>query len=179
MACQLNGISSQLRMRREDDGAGGDVKNAVWRKVLQIKAVVGDLESFASVTKEKFPNFAIEGKSNEIWDATKHLPERYKKHSKHLPSTQKFHHITIENKKVVGYFLTKTCPCHHQIEQNQEKKKSDAVAQTVDTEESISSTEVNSIKLDTALYMEKVGKLFSFSLQCALKITLRNISSHS
>ena len=26
-------------------GAGGDVKNAVWRKVLQNKAVVGDLES--------------------------------------------------------------------------------------------------------------------------------------
>ena len=137
MACQLNGISSQLRMRREDDGAGGDVKNAVWRKVLQNKAVVGDLESFASVTKEKFPNFAIEGKSNEIWDATKHLPERYKKHSKHLPSTQKFHHITIEN-KVVGYFLTKTCPCHHQIKQNQEKVESDAVAQTVDKEKSIS-----------------------------------------
>ena len=136
--------------------------------------------SLVSVAKEKFPNFAVERfKSNEICDATKDLPERYKKHSKHLPSTQKFHHITIENKKVVGYFLTKTCPCHHQIEQNQEKKKSDAVAQTVDTEESISSTEVNSIKLDTALYMEKVGKLFSFSLQCALKITLRNISSHS
>ena len=132
--------------------------------------------SLVSVAKEKFPNFAVEGfKSNEICDATKDLPERYKKHSKHLPSTQKCHHIT----KVVGYFLTKTCPCHHQIEQNQEKKKSDAVAQTVDTEESISSTEVNSIKLDTALYMEKVGKLFSFSLQCALKITLRNISSHS
>ena len=76
--------------------------------------------SLVSVAKEKFPNFAVEGfKSNEICDATKDLPERYKKHSKHLPSTQKCHHIS----KVVGYFLTKTCPCHHQIEQNQEKKK--------------------------------------------------------
>ena len=100
-------------------GAGGDVKNAVWRKVLQNKAVVEDLEFFVSIAREKFPNFAIEGfKSNEICDATKHLPEHYKKHSKHLSSTQKFHHIAIENKKVVGYFLTKTCPCHHQIKKN-------------------------------------------------------------
>ena len=29
----------------ENCSAGGDVKNAVWRKVLQNKAVVGDLES--------------------------------------------------------------------------------------------------------------------------------------
>ena len=78
------------------------------------KAAVGDLESFVSVAK--------------------HLPERNRKHSKHLPSTQKFHHITIGNKKVVGYFLTKTCSCHHQIKQNQEKVKSGAVAQTVDIE---------------------------------------------
>ena len=63
--------------KREDNGAGGDVKNAVWRKVLQNQAVVGDLESFVSVAKEKFPNFAIEGKFNEICDATKHLPECY------------------------------------------------------------------------------------------------------
>ena len=86
-----------------NDSAGGDVENAVWREVLQNKAVVQDLESFVSVAKEKFPNFAVEGfKSNEICDATKDLPERYKKHSKHLPSTQKFHHITIENKTVSG-----------------------------------------------------------------------------
>ena len=110
-----------LHRKGENDGAGWDVKNAVWRKVLQNKAVAGDLESFASIAKEKFPNFTIEGfKLNEICDATKHLPERYKKHSKHLASTQKFHHVATENKKVVGYFLIKTCPCHHQIEQNQE-----------------------------------------------------------
>ena len=110
-----------LHGKGENDGAGGDVKNAVWRKVLQNKAVVGDLESFVSIAKEKFPNFVIEGfKLNEICDATKHFPERYKKYSKHLASTRKFHNVTIENKKVVGYFLTKTCHCHHQIEQNQE-----------------------------------------------------------
>ena len=34
-----------LQGKGENDGAGGDVKNAVWRKVLQNKAVVGDLES--------------------------------------------------------------------------------------------------------------------------------------
>ena len=67
------------------------------------KTVVGEHELFFSVAKEKFPNFAIEGfKSNVICDETKHLPERYEKHSKRFPSTQKFYHITIENKKVVG-----------------------------------------------------------------------------
>ena len=40
-----------------------------------------------------------------ICDTTKHLPECNKKHSKDLPSTQKLHCITIENKKVVGYIL--------------------------------------------------------------------------
>ena len=100
----------------ENDSAAEDVKNAVSRKALLNKVVVGDFESFVSVAKEKFPNFAIEGfKSNEICDATKHLSEHFKKHSKHLPSMQKFHHIAIENKKVVGYFLTKSCPCHHHI----------------------------------------------------------------
>ena len=53
----------------ENDDASEDVKNAVWRKVLQNEAVVGDLESFASVSKEKFPNFTIEGfQSIEICD---------------------------------------------------------------------------------------------------------------
>ena len=80
----------------ENDGAGGDVKNAVWRNVLQNKAVAGNLESFVSVAKEKFPNFAIEGfKPNETCDVTKHLLERYRKHSKHLSSTHKFHHVAI------------------------------------------------------------------------------------
>ena len=50
-----------LHEKEENDGAGGDVKIAVWRKVLQNKTVVGDLESFVSVVKEKFPNFGIEG----------------------------------------------------------------------------------------------------------------------
>ena len=127
--------------KRENDSAGGDVKNAVWRKVLQNKTVVGDRQSFASAAKEKFPNFAIEEfKLNEVCDATKQLPKHFKNHSKHLHSTQKFHHVAIENKKVVGYFLTKTCPCHHQIKQNQEKVEGDAVAQTGDTKKSISPT---------------------------------------
>ena len=59
--------------------------------------------------------------SNSLCDATKQLPEHFEKHSKHLHSTQKFNHVAIENEKVVGYFLTKTCLCHHQIKQNQEK----------------------------------------------------------
>ena len=124
----------------ENDGAGGDVKNVVWRKVLQNKAVVADLESFVSLAKAKFPSFTIEGfTSTEICNATRHLPERYEKHSKSLPSTQKFHHVTIEDKKVVGYFVTKTCPYHHQVNQNQKKEKSD-ISQMLEAKKSISPT---------------------------------------
>ena len=44
----------------ENHGVGGDVKNAVWRKVLQQKEVVGDLASFVRVAKSKFPCIVIE-----------------------------------------------------------------------------------------------------------------------
>ena len=149
-----------LHKKGENDSAGGDVKSAVWRKVLQNKTVVGDLESFVSIAKEKFPNFAIEGfKSNEICDATKHLPEHYKKHLSTFHSTQKFNHITIENKKIVGCFLTKTCPCHHQIEQNQEKVESDAAVQTVDTKKSISPTIDQFYKLRYSFLYGKGGEV--------------------
>ena len=79
-----------------------------------------EILSLVSVVKEKFPNFGIEGfksnvgiegfksnvgiegfKSNEICDATKHLPEHYEKHSKHLHSTQKFHHVTTEQNNLL------------------------------------------------------------------------------
>ena len=54
-----------LHGKGDNDSAGGDVNNTAWRKVLQDKAVL----------QEKFPNFVIEEfKSNEICDATKHLP---------------------------------------------------------------------------------------------------------
>ena len=87
----------------ENDGACRYIKNAAWRKVLQNKTVAGDLESFVSTAKEMFSNFAIEGfKSNGICDATKHLPEHYKKHCKYLHSTQhtkipSHHHLKQES----------------------------------------------------------------------------------
>ena len=124
----------------ENNGAGGDVKNAVWRKVFENKAIVADLESFGSLAKAKFPSFTIEGfTSTEICNATRHLPEWYEKHSKSLLSTQKFHHVTTKDKKVVGYLLTKICPCHHQVYQNQKKEKSD-ISQTLEAEKNISPT---------------------------------------
>ena len=106
MACQLTWISSWLRTGRERITVLVQTSKILFGERLLfriLKAVVQDLESFVSVAKEQFPNFTTEGfKSNEICDAAKQLPERYKKHSKHLPSTQKCHHVTIENKKVSG-----------------------------------------------------------------------------
>ena len=126
----------------ENDGAGGDVKNAVWRKVLQNKVVVGDLETFVSVAKAKFPNFIIEGfKSEEISNAVDHLPDRYEKHSKRLKNTHKFHHVTIKDNKVVGFLLTKTCPCHQKKITNQNvEAKSTVEASTAEASTTEAST---------------------------------------
>ena len=106
----------------ENDGAGGDVKNSVWGKVLQHKEVVGDLDSFVSVAKKSF-----QFKSNEIRTATNYLNERYEKLSKALSNTQKLHRITIEGKKVIGHFLTKICPCHNQPDVNQIEDESSII----------------------------------------------------
>ena len=58
----------------ENDGVGGDVKNGVWRRVLQQKEVVGDLQSFVAVAQKKFPSFKIVAfTSDEIREATSHL----------------------------------------------------------------------------------------------------------
>ena len=43
----------------ENDGIGGDVKNAVWRKTLQLKVVLNNLAYFVDVAKAKFPSFVI------------------------------------------------------------------------------------------------------------------------
>ena len=108
----------------ENDGAGGDVKNAVWRKVLQNKAVVADLESFVSLAKAKFPSFTIEGfTSTETCNATRHLPEQYEKHSKSLPSTQKFHHVTTEEKKSCWLFPKKNMPMSPPGQPKSEERK--------------------------------------------------------
>ena len=129
------------------------------KRFCRIKLVV-DLQSFASIAKEKFPNFSSEEfKSNEICDATKQLPKHFEKHSKHCCSIQEFHHVAIESKKVVGYFLTKTHPCLHQIKQNQEKVESDAVVQMVDTEKSISPTESQFCKVRYSFLYRKGGKV--------------------
>ena len=80
----------------DNDGVGGDVKNAVWRKVLQQKEVVGDLVSFVWVAKSKFPSIVIEGFTKEkIKEVTVTLKDRYAQHSKAIPETRKHHHIEI------------------------------------------------------------------------------------
>ena len=58
----------------ENDSAGGDVKNAVWQKVLQRKSVVGDLGDLVTLAKRKHPKFIVEGfKTADICEETKHM----------------------------------------------------------------------------------------------------------
>ena len=74
MPADLNFFATS-HSKGENDGTGGNVKNAVWRKVLQNKAFVADLEPFVSLAKAKFPSFTIEGfTSTEICKTTRHLP---------------------------------------------------------------------------------------------------------
>ena len=59
--------------KAENDGAGGDMKKIVWQKMLHGKTVVGNLESFITVAKSKYPDFIIEEfKTAEICEKTKH-----------------------------------------------------------------------------------------------------------
>ena len=93
----------------ENDGVGGDVKNSVWRNVLQQKEVVGDLTSFVLVAKAKFPSIVIEGFTKEkIKEVTVTLKDLYTQHSKAIPETRKYHYI-----EVIGQLTSLSCPCHN------------------------------------------------------------------
>ena len=48
----------------ENDGAGGDVKNAVWRKVLQNKAVVSPLKDLHQLKYVTQPGISLNGMRN-------------------------------------------------------------------------------------------------------------------
>ena len=62
-----------LEDKAENDGGGGDIKKIVWQKMLHGKTVVGNLESFITVAKSKYPDFIIEEfKTAEICEKTKH-----------------------------------------------------------------------------------------------------------
>ena len=152
----------------DNDGAGRDVKNSVWRKVLQGKSVVGDLGSFVTLAKSKYPEFIIEGfKTAEICEATKHLAKQYEKHSKKLPNSIKYYCITIENEKVffVGHMLNKTCPCHYQLRKDQEEQSN--ISQSDNT---ISSTVGQFYKVNYHFLDAKGGEI----VQCLTTMCSKN-----
>ena len=163
----------------ENDGAGGDVKNAVWRKVLQKKCVVGDLESFVAVAKVKFPSFVIKGfKSDEISVAVSHLQDQYDKHSKKVPHTQKLHHVTIENNKVVRHLLTKVCSFHPKVTLNQNEREEKSGDDPRTNEAEIIIPIVGQFYKGLYKFLiQKVEKLRVFYQQCAQKMTSGNNSS--
>ena len=116
MACQLTGISLQLHMGRERIAVLVEMSKMLFgERFCRIKLLLGIL-SLVSVAKEKFPNFAIESlnrvkyvmQQNTSLNAMRNILSTF-------PTHKKFHHIAIENKKDVGYFLKKTCPYHYQI----------------------------------------------------------------
>ena len=70
----------------ENDGLGGDVKNAVWRQTMQLKVVVNNLFDFVNVAQKTFPHFNIVAfLSAEVWKDSEFLQNRYSEHSEHYP----------------------------------------------------------------------------------------------
>ena len=97
----------------ENDGLGGDVKNAVWRQTMQLKVVVNNLFDFVDVAQKTFPHFKIVAfLSAEVRKDSEFLQNRYSERSRTLPGTQKFHFISIKDGKVVGNFTSPSCSCH-------------------------------------------------------------------
>ena len=57
---QLTGTFLPHLMEKEKMmGVGGDVKNAVWYKTLQMKLLVTNLNEFVETAQKKFPSFII------------------------------------------------------------------------------------------------------------------------
>ena len=56
---QLTGTFLPISQKRRNDGVGGDVKNIVWCKTLQMKVLVTNLNEFVETAQKKFPSFVI------------------------------------------------------------------------------------------------------------------------
>ena len=57
---QLTGtFFATFHRKGENDGVGGDVKNKVWCKTLQMKVLVTNLNEFVETAQKKFPSFVI------------------------------------------------------------------------------------------------------------------------
>ena len=98
--------------KEENDGVGGDVKNAVWRKTLQLKVIVTNLKEFVEVAKAKFPSFVIEQWStNDVRAKEDFLHEHYRKHSKDLAGIMAWHYVEVKDNKIKSDLLS-PCPCH-------------------------------------------------------------------
>ena len=88
----------------ENNGAGGDVKNAVWQKTLQQKEVVTGCDEFVSVAKKKFSDFVIAFFPKEsVRSLSTFLSQRCQQHSKPMVGTISFHHNEITNIRIVGH----------------------------------------------------------------------------
>ena len=97
----------------ENDGAGGDVKNGVWRKVLQKKAFVSDLNDFVNVAKEKFKTFNIfDYSKDEVRSGEEFLKQHYKNHSKLISGIGEYHYIKIVDAAVIMQYVSPSCVCH-------------------------------------------------------------------
>ena len=102
MPADLNFFMTSHR-KGENNSAGADIKNAVWRKILQNKAVVQDLESFVSVAKEQFPISPLKGlnqmkyvmQQNKSLNATRNILSTFPAHKNSITSPLKTRKLVV------------------------------------------------------------------------------------
>ena len=104
------------------------MKNYVWRKTLQKKAVVTTAQEFVDLAKQKFPEFVILFcSSDDIRAKTMFLKQRYLKYSKPVPKTLSIHHVDVVENKLVSSVKSPSCKCHS-------RSSNDASAKSVSNE---------------------------------------------
>ncbi|GFO26845.1 Cc8l18.2-like protein [Plakobranchus ocellatus] len=77
------------------DGIGGTIKRAVWRAILQQRAIINSASEFAEIAKETCPNikiFYISNSKEEIASVREDLQKYWKENvPKTIADTRKFH----------------------------------------------------------------------------------------
>ena len=96
----------------ENDGSGGDVKNGVWRKVLQKMVVVANLDVFVMVAQAKFTKFNIFSFTKEkVTSLEDFLNQRYL-FAKPISNLNAMHFLRIEDGAICGDLVSPSCLCH-------------------------------------------------------------------
>ena len=96
----------------ENDGSGGDVKNGVWSKVLQKKAVAANLDDFVMIAQAKFTKFNIFSSTKEEVRSLEDFLNQRHLSAKPISNLNAMHFLQIEDGAICGDLASPSCLCH-------------------------------------------------------------------